>query len=142
MANLQVNIDIPEEDFKNLCIGQINDLPKDKMEELLLKAVEVALIADKNNPYYSTDSSILVKSDKNGYGTIRWAPTDLMKEIMKEINVNGYLEPIAKEVADYIEKNYKEMVKEYIVEAFTKMLFENETRWNVERFINYSVNSR
>ena len=140
MANLQVNIDIPEEDFKHLCIGQINDLPKDKMEELLLKAVEVALIADKENPHYSTDSSILVKSNRGEYGSIRWAPTDIMKEIMKEININGYLEPIAKEVADYIEKNYKEMVKEYIVEAFTKMLFENETRWNVERFINYSVN--
>ena len=140
MANLQVNIDIPEEDFKNLCIGQINELPKDKMEELLLKAVEVALIADKEKPHYSTDSNILVKSSRNEYGSIRWAPTDLMKEIMKGINANGYLEPIAKEVADYIEKNYKEMVKEYIVEAFTKMLFDNETRWNVERFINYYTN--
>lgn len=140
MANLQVNIDIPEEDFKNLCIGQINELPKDKMEELLLKAVEVALIADKKNPFYSTDTSILMVNKRNGYGTVQYVPTELMKQIIKEINTEGYLEPIAKEVADYIEKNYKEMVKEYIVEAFTKMLFENETRWNVERFINYSAN--
>lgn len=122
MANLQVNIEIPEEEFKQVCIDNINDLPKEQMQELLLKAVEVALVEDKKNPNPLYGRNILVAGDRNGY-TTDIKPTELMKEIMQGINAGQYLEPLAKEVAEYIKENYARMVREYMVEAFTSMLF-------------------
>lgn len=127
MANIQVNIDVNNEDFKNLCLENINDLPKDKMEELLLKAVEVALIRDKENPYVDP-SAILVRRDRN----YKYEPTDIMKEIINNINIKHYLDPIAEEVAQYIKENYKNIVQDYIVTAFTKLLFSELTEYRVK----------
>lgn len=60
MANLQINLDIDSEQFNKLCVDNIEDLPKDKLEEILLKAVEVALIKDKENPQVNADNNILI----------------------------------------------------------------------------------
>ena len=142
MANIQVNIDIDDVEFKNLCIENINDLPKDKMEELLLKAVEVALIRDKDNPIGDSDSSILVsKTITNGiYSSYKYEPTKLMKEIIQDINKEQYLEPIAKEVANYITENYVDLVREYIIRAFTDMLFSQAKKWEINDMIARSIN--
>ena len=67
MATLTINIDVSDEDFKKLCVDNINELPKEQMQEILLKAVEVALIKDRENPIYDRDSSILVTPVKDGY---------------------------------------------------------------------------
>lgn len=141
MANIQVNIDVSDEDFKNLCLENINDLPKDKMEELLLKAVEVALIRDKDDPYVDQDSNVLVmRSHSSRF--IKYVPTKLMEDIMKGINTKRYLDPIAKEVARYIKDNYKEMVQEYIVKAFTTMLFSEATEYRIKDEIFRSLSSK
>lgn len=137
MANIQVNIDVNDNDFKNICIDNINDLPKDKMQELLLKAVEVALIRDKNDPYMDSDSSILVRRQRNTY---KYEPTDLMRDIVKEINAKDMLEPLAREVVEFIRDNYKSMAKEMITAAFTKMLFSEMTEYRLRDEIFTQLN--
>lgn len=136
MANLQVNIEIPEEEFKQVCIDNINDLPKEQMQELLLKAVEIALMEDKKNPNPVYSRNILVEGDRNGYGL---KPTELMKEIMRGINAEQHLEPLAKEVAEFIKANYTRLVREYIVEAFTGMLFSEAREWNIRSYIDQKI---
>lgn len=138
MANLQVNIEIPEEDFKKLCIDNINDLPKEQIQELLLKAVEVALVEDKKNPNPMYGRNILVVGDRNGYAS-DLKPTELMKKIIQGINAEQYLEPLAKEVAEYIKENYARMVREYMVEAFTSMLFSEAREWNMRSYVNQQI---
>lgn len=128
MANIQVNIDVNDDEFKNLCVDNINDLPKDKMQELLLKAVEVALIRDKDDPYTDSDSSILIYRKPNTY---KYEPTDLMRDIVKEIGAQDMLEPLAREIVEFIRDNYKSMVKEMITDAFTRMLFSEMTEYRL-----------
>ena len=138
MANLQVNIEIPEEEFKQVCIDNINDLPKEQMQELLLKAVEIALIEEKKNPNPLYGRNILVEGNSSGY-TTDIKPTKLMKEIMQGINAGQYIEPLAKEVAEYIKENYARMVREYMVEAFTNMLFSEAREWNMRSYVNQKI---
>lgn len=135
MANIQVNIEVNDNEFKDLCLENINDLPKDKMEELLLKAVEVALIRDKDKTYYDCDSSILVTPSRSSRPRHSYEPTELMKEIIKEINTKAYIEPLAQEVATFIKENYKEIVRDYIVEAFSKMLFSQAKEYEIKDFV-------
>lgn len=139
MASIQVNIDVNDDEFKDLCINNINDLPKDKMEELLLKAVEVALIRDKENSYYDADKSILVSrsQSRNGY-----EPTELMREIIKEINTKGHIDSLAEEVATYIRDNYKTLVQECIVATFTKMLFTEAKEYAIKAQIVTAFQNR
>lgn len=79
------------------------------MQELLLKAVEVALIRDKDDPYTDSDSSILIYRKPNTY---KYEPTDLMRDIVKEIGTQDMLEPLAREIVEFIKDNYKSMVQE------------------------------
>lgn len=116
-------------------------MPKDKIEELLLKAIEVALIQDKNNPTYNRDSSILVQAVGSDYYHTKYEPTKLMREIMQSIDYHKYLDILAQEVAEYIKNNYKDMIHTYIIEAFTKMLFNESREWDIKNFILSQFNN-
>lgn len=146
MATIQVNLEVNDEEFKQLYINNINDLPKDKMEELLLKAVEVSLIQDKNNPTYKQNSNILVTSERihygSGYSDYNWVPTDLMKEVLKKIDTAKYFEPIAEEIAAYMRDNYKDLIRKYMVDAIAKMLFTDNSKYNFTRDILDMINTR
>lgn len=133
MANLQVNIEIPEEEFKKVCIDNINDLPKEQMQELLMKAVETALINDNKN----YGGSILVQHNGSVYNR---EPTQLMKDIIKGISAERYLEPLAKEVAEFIKDNYTKMVRDYIVMAFSKMLFSELNEYSIKSYVQERIN--
>lgn len=139
MANIQLNIDVNDEQFKQLCISNINDLPKDKLQEILLKAVELTLIRDKENPTYSQDTNILVKTVKDGYHN-KTVPTEFMKQILNKIDVDKYLGPVAEEVATYIKENYVNLVREYMVEAFCSMLFSDRDRYSIKALIDKAIN--
>ena len=140
MATLTINIDVSDEDFKKLCVDNINDLPKDQMQEILLKAVEVALIREKNNPSYLVESSILVKKVENGY-SYHYEPTELLKSVMKEIDTEAYFKPIADEIGQYIKDNYRKLIQEYMVASFMKLLFTDANKWDLERNLNNRLNS-
>lgn len=139
MANVTFNIDIPEEEFKTAIVERLNGMEDDALREILLKSVEVALIADKDTPKYDPSSCILVQPTTRRYNQ-QYEPTPLMKEIVKAINCEQYLKDIAKEVAQYIRDNYKSIVREYIVDAFTRMLFSESKEYELKSFIVSCVN--
>lgn len=145
MANLQINLDIDSEQFNKLCVDNIEDLPKDKLEEILLKAVEVALIKDKENPEVNANNNILitkqVASVDYGYTRYKYEPTPLLKEIIDRIDLTPFVEPMANSIKEYIENNYQEIIKTYVIEKFANLLFSNENRWALKNEIIGNINS-
>ena len=139
MANVTFNIDIPEEEFKTAIVEKLNGMEDAALREILLKSVEVALIADKDNPRFDTSSCILVQPTGNRFNQ-QYEPTPLMKDVVRAINCEQYLEDIAKEVAQYIRDNYRSIVREYIVDAFTRMLFNEAKEYDLRNFIISCVN--
>lgn len=140
MANLQLNIEVNDEDFKTLCTNNINDLPKDKIEELLLKAVEVALIRDKENSYFDREANILVSTVTNDYGFYRYEPTQLLKDVMGRVDLNPYVDKLATKISDYIQNNYEEIIKRYVIEKFADMLFSDSNKYELRSSIVSDVN--
>ena len=136
MVTLNVNINVPEADFKKLCVDNINDLPKEQMTEILLKAVEVALIRDRKDPVYDIGASILVQPKKRGAG---YEPTELMKSIVNNIDTDKYFKDIADEIGQYIHDNYRQLIKEYMVDAIAQLLFTDERRYDIMNLINNKV---
>lgn len=143
MANLQLNIEVNDEEFKDLCANNINALPKDKLNELLLKAVEVALIRDKNNPSYDRDSNILVRATSNsayGYYNREYEPTDLLNAIMERVDLSEYVGNMANVMRDYIVNNYEEIIRKYVVEKFAEMLFTSDNQYAFRSSIMSELN--
>lgn len=112
--NLTVNIDINNEQFEKMCADNINNLPEDKMQEILLKAVETA-------PIQNNSSNIFV--GKVGFGE-KPTPTPLMNKVLENIDTEKYFKPIADEIAQYMADNYREFIKEYMVEAIGRMFID------------------
>lgn len=140
MATLTVNIDVADEDFKKLCVDNINELPKEQIQELLLKAVEVALIRDKEKPEYSLEPSLLVTKVKTSY-SYKYEPTDLLKSVMQQIDTEKYFKPIADEIAQYIKDNYRKLIQEYMVRSFMSLLFTDANKWKIENDMINHINS-
>ena len=138
MATLTINIDVKDEDFKQLCVDNINDLPKEQMTELLLKAVEVALIKDKEKPDYDINTSILVNRVKTQY-SYKYEPTKLLISVMKSIDTEKYFKDIADEVATYIRDNYRDLIREYLVKSFMDLLFTDANRYELELRMNDNI---
>jgi len=143
MATLTINIDVSDEDFKKLCVDNINELPKEQMQEILLKAVEVALIRDKQHPIYDSSSCILVTQirDIDGY-SYKYEPTELLKSAMQNIDTEKYFKPIADEIAQYIKDNYRTLIQEYMVSSFMKLLFTDNNKYKLEEDMIRHINSR
>lgn len=143
MANLQLNIEVNDEEFKDLCANNINSLPKDKLNELLLKAVEVALISDKTNPSYDRDSNILVRATSDsayGYYNRKYEPTELLKSIVEKVDLSEYIGNMANIMRDYIVNNYEEIIRKYVVEKFAEMLFTSDNQYAFRSSIMTELN--
>lgn len=142
MANLIINLDVNDTEFKELCVDNIARLPKDKIEEILLKAIETALMADHGK----MAGQILVAEKTNiyqyGYSTKDYAPTELMKEIIKSMNYDEYLQPIADEILKYIQNNYKDLVEKAIIQSFTNMLFSQDKLYELRSWVTTALENR
>lgn len=134
MANVTFNINIPEDEFKTAIVSRLDGMEDAALREILLKSVEVALIADKENPIHDPSSCILVQPTGRKFSK-QYEPTPLMKDIVNAINCGKYLEDIAKEVAQYIRDNYRTIVREYIIDAFTRMLFSEAKERDLRSFL-------
>ena len=144
MATVNFSIEVPEADFKEYLVDELQNLPKDKVQEILLKSIEISLMDEKNNgSKYTRDSNILatkVETYRDGYSNIRYEPTQLLKDVMKSLPTENYLEPVVKEVSDFLKTNYKDIVRNYIVQAFTNMLFTQADRYSIVDEIVSSFN--
>jgi len=140
MAIIQVNLEVNDEQFKQLVVGNINDLPKDKMEELLLKAVEAALLYDRQTSY-SNGNILVKKEDPNNPYYSNLVPTELMKQVMKNIDTEKYFGPIAEEIATYMRDNYKDIIQNYMIESITNLLFTDNNKYDIQRAIQNAISN-
>lgn len=116
--DLNLSIEINEEMFSKMCEDTLESLPEEKMQEILLKAVEVALL-EKNQSFYGT--SILTDQYRR--------PTELMNNILKKANFEKYFEPMAQKITNHIIENYQSIITEAISKTFFDVLFTSENKY-------------
>lgn len=123
---LNLSIEVNEDMFSEICTNTLENLPEEKLQEILLKAVEVALIEHaKSTPYSNT--GILVDRYNE--------PTSLMKNILEKANFEKYFEPIAEKITSYISENFPDIVIAAITKCFVDILFTPNNRYSFERHI-------
>ena len=121
---LNLSIEVNEDMFSEICTNTLENLPEEKLQEILLKAVEVALIEHaKSTPYNNT--GILVDRYNE--------PTSLMKNILEKANFEKYFEPIAEKITSYISENFPNIVTAAVTKCFAEILFTPDNRYSFER---------
>ena len=107
--------------FEKVCQEGFEALPKEKLQEVLLLAIKEALGQDKEKKSLYNKGEILVKPRECGYQTI-YEPTDMFKKILSSFDYEKYLGDITKEISEYIKNNYKKIVQDAVVKAFSTSL--------------------
>ena len=81
---------------------------------------------------YNDGSNILVTKVKDGY-SYKYEATPLLKSVIKKIDTEKYIDPIAEMVGNYIKQNYKDLITKYIIEEIGKLLFSPEKEYSLKR---------
>ena len=124
---LNLSIEVNEEQFADLCQNTLENLPEDKLQEILLKSIEASLVVDKEKTGYGYGSRMGILID----GEMR--PTQLMQNILKKANFEKYFEPIAQKIVSFVEENYEQIVRDAVASAFSTVLFSREYQFNLQQ---------
>lgn len=121
MANLTVNIDVSDDQFEQLCVNTIHELPKNILQDIVVEAIKSELASPGLFYNYGKDSWGGTRSDiKN--------PTNFTMKIINSMDLDKCIGPVADEVANFIHDNFEDIVKKYVIETFASMLFTNMTQ--------------
>lgn len=123
IVNIQIHL---EDDEMNEFVKRgINGLTDDKIGEVLLEGFKDFLNTDKGKQmfYYTPSYS---------YGS-HIEPSAISKDIIQKATDNtsvfqNEIDEISNKIIEYLDKNAYEIVKKYIIEAFTNKLFSREDR--------------
>lgn len=127
---LNLSIEVNEDMFSEICTNTLENLPEEKLQEILLKAVEVALIEHAKSTPYSNTGILVTRYDQ---------PTQLMNSILEKANFEKYFEPIAEKITSYINENFQNIVIAAITKCFVDVLFTPNNRYDFERRISSMI---
>ena len=109
--NIQLTVD--DEQLAQLIRGNIEALPKDKLEDLLCSALSAFLETDEGRKLFYTRDSY--------YSNPK--PTPLFTQMVSNAVSKDLLKPCVDEFIKVISENYVTLIKSAIVETFSNMFF-------------------
>lgn len=118
MATLNLSIEIDNDTFTKLIEDNITSLTPEELKPILLsaftKAVEVDGLFVNSTGYYGNKE-----------------PSQLTKDIFKNINWSQYYSDIGENVAKFLRENYQKIILNLIAESFSQMLWRDENKYEI-----------
>lgn len=118
MATLNLSIEIDNDTFTKLIKDNITSLTPEELKPILLsafaKAIEVDGLFVNSTGYYGNKE-----------------PSQLTKDIFKNINWSQYYSDIGENVAKFLRENYQKIILNLIAESFSQMLWRDENRYEI-----------
>ena len=109
--NIQITVD--DEQLKNLLSNNINDLPKEKIQEILLESIKEFLTSDKGQELFYR------KNFTSYYDAT--TPSDFLSGLISKADISDSISPIMNEAIDNFSKNYGEILHQCILECVSSM---------------------
>ena len=109
--NIQITVD--DEQLKNLLSNNINDLPKEKIQEILLESIKEFLTSDKGQELFYR------KNFTSYYDAT--TPSDFLSELIDKADISKSISPIMNEAIDNFSKNYTEILRQCVLECVSSM---------------------
>ena len=116
---MDVTISVDEEMFKEIVEKELAALPKEKIQEILVKAIEAYF--SKNN--YEMIDKLLI--EKNSY---KWdnpdCPTEFTKQLIQNTDCSK-LQDIVDKCIEKLSNNYEKILITMLTDIFTQGLMDN-----------------
>ena len=116
---LNIQITLNDEQLKNLIMGNINELPKEKLQDILLQAVKEVLTSEDGKQLF------IVKDGYYSNSNIK--PSRWLENLTEQANISETISPVINQVVADFATNYPDILERCLKSSITNM-FMNEFR--------------
>ena len=109
---LNIQITLNDEQLKNLIVGNINDLPKEKLQDILLQSIKEILTSDRGQ-------KLFIESD--GYYNSSVRPSYYLKDLVQKADVKDSISPIVNQAVAEFAANYPDILERCLKSSITEM---------------------
>ena len=115
---LNIQITVTDEQMSSLINGRLEDLPDEKVYEILSDSLRVFLQSKEGQELFY----------KKSYYDNDAHPTELLNRMISNAVSKDLLKPCVDEFISHLQNNYKELIIESMVQTFSNMFLDNVTK--------------
>jgi hypothetical protein len=129
---LNIQITLNDEQLKNLIIGNISELPKDKLQDILLQAIKEVMT--------SSDGQKMFIEPSRYYGSTN-NPTEFLKRLVDKADIKDTISPVVNQVVAEFATNYPAILEKCLKSSITDMFMDNFSRCRLEQMWDTVTNN-
>lgn len=122
--NIQITVD--DEQMTSLIMGNLENLPDEKLQEIFSNAL---------TEFFKTDNGQKLFYSKQYYSS-EPTPTRLLIQMVENAISKDLLKPCVDEFIESIKNNYENLIKETMIKTFSNMFFNQMDRSVIECQLN------
>lgn len=124
--NIQVTLD--DKQLKDLIVGNINDLPKEKLQDVLLGAIKEFLTSQRGQELFVI---------KSGYYNSIAEPSKFLKDLVEDADITKSISPVVNEAVEQFANNYHKIMENCIRNVVSGMFIDQFTRAQISESWNH-----
>lgn len=128
---LNIQITVTDEQMTSLIKGNLENLPDDKIQEVLSNAL---------TEFFKTDNGQKLFYTKQYYSD-NPTPTSLLVNMVENAISKDLLKPCVDEFIETIKNNYEGLIKETMIRTFSNMFFTQMDKISLQAQLNEILNT-
>ena len=129
---LNIQITLNDEQLKDLIMGNINELPKEALQEILLGSIKSFLISEKGQELFYEKVSYY-DNNKN--------PSRFLRSLVEKADIKDSITPTLNDIVEKFSNNYSEILRQCIISYVSEMFMNNFDRERLVIAFNKAINN-
>lgn len=118
-TTLNIQITLNDEQLKDLIIGNINDLPKEALQNILLESIRSFLTSEKGQKLFYEEGSYYNGTKK---------PTEFLRSLVEKADITNNITPVVNDIVEKFSSNYPEILRNCILSCVSGMFLSSLDR--------------
>lgn len=128
---LNIQLTLNDEQLKNLIIGSINELPKEKLQDILLQAIKEIMVSPEGQKMFI---------DKGGYYNSQNTPSRYLQNLVDQSDIKDAISPVVNQAVSEFAANYPEMLERCLKSSITSMFMDEFHRHQLQQTWDMMMN--
>lgn len=128
---LNIQLTLNDEQLKNLILGNINDLPKEKLQDILLQAIKEILVSSEGQKLFI---------EKSSYYDSKNTPSHYLQKLVDKADIKDTISPVVNAAIAEFAANYPEILERCLKSSITEMFMSELNRSRFEHMWDRVIN--